>query len=423
MVNNPPSKIRDEGYMLGWPIDWVTDQYGTFLGFVMPLGFSGSKELVNLTVYGMSKKLRDDEEWRKRYDLTLGRPALLARLKLMCNIAIPIHILHSTGKYVLVDFKPQNVLVTKDGRVTLVDMDSIQIASGNHLLHPGTAYTPEYQPPEYSLKGVGKSKTIPIDKSWDNFTLGVVFYQLLFGIHPYIVIPHNMPSDGNCGPVQNIPKGLFPFGKNAHLIKTVAPQHQHFRKLPKVLQDMFIRTFTDNTKNRPNADEWGRVIHRMIQESGKNDISDETVFWNQCNPNDKYRLQEYLRKYPNGRYASQARLLISNLDNKERERVVESRVFNCCLIKEDYIKYLQKYPKGRYVKEANAKIKELETFSDSEKEKDVDRFYWIIWLAAFIGAVFGFINGGIGLAIVFALFGLCLGGFVTGFISGFFEKD
>lgn len=264
MVNNPPQKILGDGYMLGWPIDWVSDSSGTFLGFVMPLGFPGSKELVNLTVYGMSKKIRDDEEWRRRYDLKLGKPALLARLKLICNIAIPVHILHSTGKYVLEDFKPQNILITKEGRVTIVDMDSIQIASGNSVLFPGTAATPEYLPPEYYNSGVGKVKSVPIQKSWDNFSLGVVFYQLLLGIHPYSVVPKVMPTDGNCGPTQNVPRNLFPFGRNSHMVASYGKPHNNFQCFPKVLQDLFIRTFSDNTSNRPNANEWGRIIHEIV---------------------------------------------------------------------------------------------------------------------------------------------------------------
>lgn len=268
MVNNPPPKIQDEGYMLGWPLDWVTDKSGFFLGFVMPLGFPGSKELVNLTVYGMSRKLRNDHEWCQRYDLQLGKPALLARLKLICNIAIPVHILHSTGKYVLEDFKPQNILVTKEGKVTIVDMDSVQISSGNRVLFPGTAATPEYLPPEYYNKGVGKTKTTPIPVSWDNFAVGIVFYQLLLGIHPYTVMPKVMPPDGNCGPVQNVPRNLFPFGSNANQIASYAAPHKKFQYFPQELKTLFIRSFTDDVQHRPNADEWGRTVFGLINSAG-----------------------------------------------------------------------------------------------------------------------------------------------------------
>ena len=43
--------------------------------------------------------------------------------------------------------------------------------------------TPEYTPPEVS--GVIK-KQIAISKDWDIFSLGVLIYEILCGIHPYV---------------------------------------------------------------------------------------------------------------------------------------------------------------------------------------------------------------------------------------------
>lgn len=276
MVNNPPPQIRGEGYLLGWPLEWVTDQRGTFLGFVMPLGFAGSIELVNLTAFPLSKKL--DKEWQKRYDRSLGKTALLSRLKLMCNIAIPVHLIHSTGKYVLEDFKPRNVLVTKEGKVTLVDLDSIQISSGNRLLFPGTAATDEYRPPEYYMLGMNKNANLSLDRSWDMFAVGVVFYQLLFGIHPYTVTPKKLKESGENSPSQNIASNLFPFGKNAKLVEIIPKPHENFKRLPKELKDMFVQTFSDNVVNRPTAASWGKLIHKVVVDeesigAGRNPVS------------------------------------------------------------------------------------------------------------------------------------------------------
>lgn len=262
MVNNPPSTIRGENFMIGWPMDWVTNMQGTFIGFVMPMGFTGSEELVNLTATTLSKKL--GQEWQKRYDRSLGKKALLSRLKLICNIAIPVHILHSTGKYVLRDFKPQNVLVTSNGKVTIVDMDSIQISVGNKLLYRATAHTPDYVPPEFYNLGVGKKEYHLISQSWDMFAVGVVFYQLLFGLHPYTITPRIQPDGGENSTSQNISSNLFPFGRNAQLIAVRPPLHDKFNVLPKNIRDLFIRTFTDDIGNRPTAESWGRIIHQTV---------------------------------------------------------------------------------------------------------------------------------------------------------------
>jgi serine/threonine protein kinase len=265
MVANPPSQIRGEGFMLGWPMDYVTDESGKFLGFVMPLGFPDSKELVTLTATTLSKKL--SKEWQERYDRSLGKKALLSRLKLICNIAIPVHILHATGKYVLKDFKPQNVLVTADGRITICDMDSIQIAEGGKLLFPGTAATLDYIPPEFYSKETEWKMADIVGESWDTFALGVVFYQLLFGIHPYVVTPKVEQGDGANDISHNISSGLFPFGVNGDMVKIRPKLHDKFLVLPQELQDLFIRTFAEEGKIRPSAEEWGRYIRNVVIDS------------------------------------------------------------------------------------------------------------------------------------------------------------
>ena len=278
MVKNPPEAIRGEGFMLGWPEEYVCDESGNFLGFVMPMGFPGSKELVVLTPINLSKKL--DQKWHDRYDRTLGKKALLNRLKLICNIAIPVHILHSTGRYVLKDFKPQNVLATADGRITMVDMDSIQIVDDDvalnsdgsahfHLLYEGTAATPDYMPPEYFTKNVGREHDDVIRPSWDSFAIGVVFYQLLFGIHPYVVTPKRDSETGSNEISQNIAAGLFPFGDNGDMVKIRPRLHNKFMLLPEPLQALFTRTFCDDADNRPSAEEWGKYIHDVVVDASE----------------------------------------------------------------------------------------------------------------------------------------------------------
>ena len=163
------------------------------------------------------------------------------------------------------DFKPQNVLVTKEGRVTLVDMDSIQISEGNRLLYPGTAATPDYRPPEYyKLRG-----NHIINPSWDMFAVGVVFYQLLLGIHPYTVTPKTQQADGSNTEEQNIASNLFPFGPNSYLVAVRPKDQDRFNLLPKNIRDLFLRTFTDNMNNRPTAESWGKLIYKIVTDAEK----------------------------------------------------------------------------------------------------------------------------------------------------------
>lgn len=266
MVQNPPSMVKGKGFLIGWPLDIVFDTHRDFMGFMMYLAPTDSHELVNLTATKVSKKL--GQEWHQYYERTNGKFALVSRLKLIHNIAIPIHLLHSTNKYVLKDFKPQNVLVTRNGSVTLVDMDSIQISERNRLLYPGEVLTPDYIPPEYYSQDIGRDPKMPLDNTWDNFEVAVVFYQILFGLHPYVVTPKNIKDDSSSEIHENVAHNLFPFGPNKNAIESFPPLHNKFNALPSTIQTLFTRAFSSNPNERPNIDEWGRIIHTEIISCG-----------------------------------------------------------------------------------------------------------------------------------------------------------
>ena len=262
MVDNPPSTIMGKGMMLAWPLETLHNSKGGFMGFIMPTAFPNSKKLVILTLPTIKKSYKS--EWYK-FDKELNiKTALVSRLKLINNIAIPIHKLHATGKYVLKDFKPDNVLVTPQGMITIVDMDSIQICENGKVLFPGTAATADYMPPEFYTNKVGMDKFVPLEQSWDNFAVSEVFYQLLFGLKPYAVIPLSDDEDSNTIPYC-IAHNLFPFGKNAALIAKVPTPHNNFHIIPESVKTLFIRAFGDNPANRPQAMEWGRTINAELK--------------------------------------------------------------------------------------------------------------------------------------------------------------
>lgn len=270
MKEHQPAQVRGKAFIIGWPMEYVTDQKGAFLGFLMPTAFPDSKQLVNLVAPKLNRKLSD--EWFVRYDRANGKYALISRLKLICNISILIHLLHATGRYVLRDFKPENILVTYDGKVTIVDMDSVQISENGRLLYPGTAATANYIPPEFYQQGVGRKPEDILNTSWDSFSLGIVFYQLLFGLHPYVVTPYVQSQSDTNEIYQNISHDLFPFGKNAGQIKSYPELHKKFAVLPGEVRQLFLRTFSLNYANRPEAVEWGTTIRKIVMEAEKTPI-------------------------------------------------------------------------------------------------------------------------------------------------------
>lgn len=263
MVENPPDMIVGKGMMLAWPLETIyTKKDGGFLGFIMPTAFPDSKKLVILTVLKLNKAYKD--VWYKFDKEQDKKNAIISRMKLIKNIAIPLHYLHRTNKYVLKDFKPDNVLVTPTGKVTIVDMDSIQICDKGKMIFPGTAATEDYVPPEFFNKGVGRDATVPLEKSWDNFAIGEVFYQLLFGLKPYAVTPKSSEEDSNTIPYC-ISHNLFPYGKNITQIAKIPDPHKNFNIIPSPLKELFIRAFSDNPNERPQACEWGKTIDEEIK--------------------------------------------------------------------------------------------------------------------------------------------------------------
>lgn len=116
-------------------------------------------------------------------------------------------------------------------------------------------------------------------------------------------------------------------------------------------------------KKYPN----GRFV-KEAQERVRAMENEEKALWNLCSPNDKTRLQEYLRKYPNGIYATRAKSLIADLERIEKAAIEESRIYNQCRTRADYMEYLRKYPNGYYKNKAQERIKELDRIATKESE-------------------------------------------------------
>jgi DNA-binding helix-hairpin-helix protein with protein kinase domain len=257
MVGNPLPNLdgmRRGGCTICWPTELLY-QRNKFVGFVMPRAFDNSALLYELCT-PVIKRL--PAVWKAKYDRTKGK-GVESRMKLCVNIAAAINFVHSQGKYVFVDFKPQNILVTDDGRVSLIDLDSIQIANNGKVVFPAQAATPEYVPLEGNH--INPSRDI-IPETWDRFSLAVVFYELLFGLHPYAASYQGQYKDSSTV-ADSIRNGLFVFGSKKNYVYRRPPLHDNFARIPPALQGMFIRAFDKGHTNpvlRPKAAEWGSTI-------------------------------------------------------------------------------------------------------------------------------------------------------------------
>ena len=247
MVNNPPFRGLpvEISNTIVWPKDLLFSN-GRFVGYIMPLVNKGIK-LFSFIQTNFPKK-KHGTEWLKFHR---QRPdSIFIRMKICYNLAMAINLLHSSGKYVMVDMKPENILIRSNGQFSIIDIDSIQIAFNKRLLFPATAYTPEYAPHEFHNGELNIAKSL-ISKSFDNFSLSVILYQILLSIHPF------QASHSKYTTLQeNIQHGLYVHGSNKDQLFKIPTQHNRFNYLPKKLKALFQRALDHgfvNPNYRPRA--------------------------------------------------------------------------------------------------------------------------------------------------------------------------
>ena len=111
---NPPSlSARDQ---FTWPID-ILFYNGVFYGYIMPRLKSGVKNLNE--IYEPSR--RKGIPWQ--YYIHVAK-----------NLCLAVRALHECG-HAIGDLNPNNIVVDKDGLVTLVDTDSYHIVDVNQDMY------------------------------------------------------------------------------------------------------------------------------------------------------------------------------------------------------------------------------------------------------------------------------------------------
>lgn len=245
MVDNPPANIQDgNGHnFLIWPQQILLEN-NDFVGFIMPK--AEGIDLEELCRVKLKPEL--GSEWQKFYRDNTN--SMILRLILCSNIAKAVNALHATGHYVIGDLKPDNIRVKSNGLVSILDLDSCQISDGGQIRFQSKMNTPKYNPPETIIEHK--------ELSWDLFIIGIIFYEILCGIHPFIGTTR-APYENLNTPEQKIQAGLFPFGSKSNYFEVIAIPHYNFKNLPDRVQKLFLRCFDQGISNpaiRPNTTDW-----------------------------------------------------------------------------------------------------------------------------------------------------------------------
>lgn len=255
-----------------WPLAAVYDELGiSFLGFIMKATPNNSRDLTILSNHFIGKTIKQEYpteyKWfeNDKYELN-SSIGIRNRLTLLINWAVAIRAIHRTGIYCLADIKPENVFITPDGSISIIDVDSMQIHTKG-VFYKASAITPEYFPREaYDQKKSGQ----PLLLSCDSFAFGCCVYMVLTGTHPYnnIILkpPYNTTEYSTIAAC--IKADLYIRGHKSKYISKVASNYDlqsNFDKLPFTIRKALNKSL-GKAENRPTFEEWVQSLKQGKEE-------------------------------------------------------------------------------------------------------------------------------------------------------------
>jgi serine/threonine protein kinase len=141
------------------------------------------------------------------------------------------------------DVKPANILIDEQGDPRLTDFGLASLHDGKALTQLGTSMgTPAYMAPEQGKSSKAK------DPAVDQYSLGVVLYELLCG---------EVPFTGPAG-----------FVMSCHVNQQPTPPHQRNSKVPRELEAICLKALAKKPEDRyPNCQALADDLQRWLQAS------------------------------------------------------------------------------------------------------------------------------------------------------------
>lgn len=147
---------------------------------------AGSDNIVGYVEHGSDYLLMDYVEADNLKILFARQDPVLTEnvAQILIDMAKGLHSVHEGG-YMHLDFKPENVLVSRNGVVRLIDFDMARLLPEKPVKFSKNPGTPGYMAPE-------QLKREPIDARADIYAYGVTAYELLSHQKPF---PGNNPAE------------------------------------------------------------------------------------------------------------------------------------------------------------------------------------------------------------------------------------
>jgi len=260
MIRHKPQADAQNYIKYCWPEALIQEGRHP-IGFLMPLSFRGSLKLDYLLTPEFEG--RRYKEWANKYS-RVSPKGFINRMKLCRNIAIATDHFHRQKQFTIVDFNPGNILVTIDGRISIIDCDSVQILTEEGQVFNCRVGNMEYTPPEGAKKEVSRGV---IPRNWHYYSLAIIFYKILFGIHPF-----SATANGPFAEAVNLPQkirlGLFVYGKQKKHLDPIPDPHKEFYRAPSSIQSLFKKTFEAGHQtpgNRPSPTDWKIAFDKALK--------------------------------------------------------------------------------------------------------------------------------------------------------------
>lgn len=211
---------------LAWPQMPVFDAGKKVIGFVMPRANGRTLR----ALYAPCQVKRFFPGW-DRLQITMTALNLVNAVQMLARHRVLVN-----------DFNPDNFLIDKQGKVTLIDCDSFQIPSAGERQNTflTRTFTPEYTAPEllFQPELFNQERT----PEQVRFSLAVVVYMILMsGLHPYA-------QCGGSDPVENLKSGKCPLDKRRG-VRLPVGWYKSVSWLPENLKEYFVKMFVDGYKS------------------------------------------------------------------------------------------------------------------------------------------------------------------------------
>jgi serine/threonine-protein kinase len=191
---------------------------------------TGSKYIVGYVEHGKAEGtcflVMDYVEAENLKELYARQDPLLAEhvAQILLDAATGLSHVHESG-YMHLDFKPENILVTRNAAVRLIDFDMAQPIPEKPVKFSKNPGTPAYMAPE-------QFKREPIDARVDIFAYGVSAYELLSNHRPF---PGETPGE-------ILASQLDPAGP--------VPLREHNPDVPAALEDVVMKCIARDPDRR-----------------------------------------------------------------------------------------------------------------------------------------------------------------------------